>query len=170
MYTDDPTDVDPSSPSATLQAQIERLLVENSVDLVLNGHARLYHQSCPIVQGRCVGYSQDGTALGPVHAMLGIGGAAMPLRAHAAAPYWVVDEAFEHGVAEMTADKTQLTLKVGLRRFLFLVLCLWGLWYAVAEGKLLSTKAHSIKASSTLCQGGAYISLQVYVCAFVAVL
>lgn len=113
MYVDDPTDAGVGSPSVTLQHQIERLLVENSVDLVLNGHARLYHHSCPIVQGHCVGYDTDGAAKGPVHAMLGIGGAAMPLRAQADKPFWVVEESFEHGVAQLVADKTSLTLQVG---------------------------------------------------------
>lgn len=112
MYVDDPTDVGLGSPSYTLQQQLERLLVEKSVDLVLNGHARMYHHSCPIVQGHCVGYNDDGSAQGPVHAMLGIGGAAMPLRASAAAPFWVVQEAFEHGAAQLVADKTSLTLQV----------------------------------------------------------
>jgi hypothetical protein len=89
--------------------------------------------------------------------MLGIGGAAMPLRALAAAPYWVVDEAFEHGVAEMTADKTQLTLKVGTSglfisypvlmgycRLLYCRLLCWGvtlhLRHAVADGNRGSRK------------------------------
>lgn len=112
MYVDDPTDAGPGSPSATLRQQVERLLVEKSVDLVLNGHARLFHHSCPIVQGHCVGYSADGSAMGPVHAMLGIGGAAIPLRAQQAAPAWVVDEAFDHGVAQLVADKTSLKLQV----------------------------------------------------------
>lgn len=112
MYVDDPSESGPESPSATLQEQVERLLVEKSVDLVLNGHTRVYHHSCPIIQGYCVGYSTDGTAKGPVHAMLGIGGAAIPLRANAAAPFWVVQESFEHGVAQLVADKTSLTLQV----------------------------------------------------------
>lgn len=112
MYVDDPTDSGPGSPSQKLQEQVERLLVEHSVDLVLNGHARLYHQSCPIVQGNCVGFSSDGSALGPVHAMLGIGGAAIPLRAKAQAPEWLVAEAFEHGVAQLVADTTSLQLQV----------------------------------------------------------
>lgn len=112
IYVDDPSESGPESPSATLQEQVERLLVEKSVDLVLNGHTRVYHQSCPIIQGHCVGYSTDGTAKGPVHVMLGIGGAAIPLRANAAVPFWVVEESFEHGVAQLVADKTSLTLQV----------------------------------------------------------
>lgn len=133
MYVDDPTDTGVGSPSYTLQQQLERLLVEESVDLVLNGHSRMYHHSCPIVQGHCVGYNADGSAQGPVHAMLGIGGAAMPLRASAATPFWVVKEAFEHGVAQLVADQTSLSLQVrfadmrsvrGVERLLVAAACL----------------------------------------------
>lgn len=112
MYVDDATDMGPGSPSTTLQQQVERLFVEKSVDLVLNGHARLFHYSCPIIQDHCVGFSEDGSAMGPVHAMLGIGGAAIPLRAQQAAPAWVVDEAFDNGVAQLLADKTSLKMQV----------------------------------------------------------
>lgn len=112
MYVDDPTDQSSASPSALLQQQLERLLVEHSVDLVLNGHNRMYHHSCPVVQNNCVGYSSDGAALGPVHVMLGIGGAAIPLRAQADAPSWLEAQSYEHGFAELTADKRSLQLQV----------------------------------------------------------
>lgn len=112
MYVDDVSDQGPGSPSAKLQQQIERLLVEHSVDLVLNGHNRMYHHSCPVIQGLCVGYSPEGAALGPVHAMVGIGGAAIPIKALATAPSWLESIDFEHGVAQLIASKSTLQLQV----------------------------------------------------------
>ena len=70
MYSDDPT-ADQQGPAATLQANIERLLVAHSVDLVLSGHLHTYQRSCPVAKGNCfaAAASCSARALDPVEAL-----------------------------------------------------------------------------------------------------
>lgn len=115
MYADDPSQQAPDGAAHVaqqLRTQLEDLLVQHQVDLVLNGHGRVYHHSCPVMKGSCVGYGSDGAARGPVHVMLGNSGAAMPLLAWAAAPAWLAAESFEHGFAQLNVTQTSLQLQV----------------------------------------------------------
>jgi hypothetical protein len=115
MYVDDPSQQTPDGSAYVaqqLRAELEDLLVQHQVDLVVNGHGRVYHHSCPVIKGSCVGYGEDGAARGPVHVMLGNGGAAMPLLAWASAPGWLAAESFEHGFAQLNVTQTSLQLQV----------------------------------------------------------
>ncbi|WIA30564.1 hypothetical protein OEZ86_000647 [Tetradesmus obliquus] len=115
MYADDPSQQAPDGAvhvAQQLRTQLEDLLVQHQVDLVLNGHGRVYHHSCPLMKGSCVGYGSDGAARGPVHVMLGNSGAAMPLLAWAAAPAWLAAESFEHGFAQLNVTQTSLQLQM----------------------------------------------------------
>lgn len=61
LYSDDPT-ADQQGPAATLVADIERLLVAHSVDLVFSGHLHTYQRSCPVAKGNCFAPDQPCTA------------------------------------------------------------------------------------------------------------
>jgi hypothetical protein len=115
LYADAPdttSSTDDAARARTLAQQLEPLLVEQGVDLVLSGHGRRFHRSCPVIQGTCVAPAASSEALAPVHVTLGTGGAAIPLRGSEAAPAWMVEESFEHSVGQLTASMDSLTLTV----------------------------------------------------------
>ena len=47
------------------------------VDMTWTGHNHSYQRTCPVLGGACVGYAADGTAKGPVHVVMGFGGAGL---------------------------------------------------------------------------------------------
>jgi hypothetical protein len=115
IYVDAPPSASASSDAvvaANLARDIEQLLVDSGVDLVLNGHGRMFTQSCPVVRGGCVDYGAEGAALGPVHVNIGSSGAAIPLRGAAVAPAWMVAESFEHSFGQLSANAASLSLQV----------------------------------------------------------
>jgi hypothetical protein len=50
------------------------------VDLTLHGHHHTYQRTCPMYNGTCLGFDErTGHAMGPVHLVIGNGGASLSL-------------------------------------------------------------------------------------------
>ena len=65
--------------SADLQEALERLLLDNHVDVTLHGHHHSYQRTCPVYHGECMGYDFEGVPRAPIHLVIGNAGAGLCL-------------------------------------------------------------------------------------------
>ena len=119
FYVDSPvTDGGGDIPvAADLTRHLEPLLARHQVDMVWAGHVHLYQRSCPVLKGRCVGYTTPGAggvrvANGPVHLTVGQGGYQSALVALRERPKWVEAQSWDYGFQVVEATLTKLTVTV----------------------------------------------------------
>ncbi|KAL6748336.1 Metallo-dependent phosphatase-like protein [Haematococcus lacustris] len=105
-----PPDGDQTVASA-LRQDLEPLLLEAKVDLTLAGHHHTYQRTCPMANSQCVGYDSTGAARGPVHVVIGNGGAGLSLNNQQPAPAFIERLLLWWGYARLEANRSSLTLQ-----------------------------------------------------------
>ncbi|KAG1654908.1 hypothetical protein FOA52_003150 [Chlamydomonas sp. UWO 241] len=122
--------------SAALKAALEPLLVEYGVDLTLHGHHHTYQRktrsstarssdriapalilmmmmrTCPVEHGTCLGYDAHGHANGPVHLVIGHGGAGLSMNMAHPPPGFLEVSKLWWGYARLHASPEQLHVEV----------------------------------------------------------
>lgn len=74
-----------------LRSAFEGLYGQYAVDLTLHGHHHSYQRTCPVRDGACAGVSEDGSAKGTVHLVIGHAGAGLTENVEAQpAAHWEV--------------------------------------------------------------------------------
>uniref|UniRef100_A0A7R9UZ11 Purple acid phosphatase n=1 Tax=Chlamydomonas euryale TaxID=1486919 RepID=A0A7R9UZ11_9CHLO len=98
--------------SAALRAALEPLLLRYNVDLTLHGHHHTYQRTCPVGGGVCLGHDENGAARGPVHLVIGHGGAGLSMNMQHPPPSFLRVSQLWWGYARMHASPTELHIEV----------------------------------------------------------
>lgn len=72
--------------ASDLREALEGLLHEYKVDVTLQGHHHSYQRTCPVLDGKCQGYDDDGAPKAPIHMVIGNAGAVLCLNVHREQP------------------------------------------------------------------------------------
>lgn len=91
-----------------LRSALEPLLMRFKVDLTLHGHHHTYQRTCPVVNETCVGLGSGGHALGPVHVVMGNGGAPLSMNIQNPPPRFLVKSQPWWGYLRLHVSTTEL--------------------------------------------------------------
>ena len=82
------------------------------VDMTWSGHVHLYHRSCPVLKGTCVGDATQGINMpAPVHIIMGHAGGSASPAVFPEQPSWsVTDIAPNFGYCTVFASRTNLSV------------------------------------------------------------